>query len=285
MREDESSRTSVGAALLRAAHQLLDDPPLFRDGLALEILPPETRAVLEADPRRFDQGRGAVRLRAFLAVRSRVAEDALGEAVAAGLRQYVVLGAGFDTFGLRNAGTPLRVFEVDHPSTQASKVRRIRQARIPVPFTLSFVGLDFDREDLASRLVQAGLSPDKPAFFAWLGVTPYLGGEAIWRTLHSVAQLTESGGGIVFDYAVPADRLTPPQRRFALRLAARVSTAGEPFRSVLRPEDLAAGLHALGFRSVEDLAAPALNARYFAGRTDGLRVGGAAHIIIARRVL
>jgi O-methyltransferase involved in polyketide biosynthesis len=153
-----------------------------------------------------------------------------------------------------------------------------------VPPTLSFVALNLARENLAPALLAAGLEPDQPAFFAWLGVTPYLDAGTVWKTLRGVADLSGPTGGIVFDYAVPAERLGLVERVLAAGLAARVSAVGEPFRSYLRPEELATGLRALGFGSCEDLDAEMLNTRYFSRRADGLRVGGAAHIMVARSV-
>ena len=128
----------------RAAHQLLDSPRVYEDSLALAILGNAEAAAVRVNPARLEDGPAAQRLRAFLAIRSRLAEDALEEAVNSGIRQYVVLGAGLDTFAYRNPYPGLRVFEVDHPATQGWKLQRLEDARITVPRNVTFVAADFD---------------------------------------------------------------------------------------------------------------------------------------------
>ena len=267
----------------RAAHRLLDDPRVHEDPLAVEILGPEQAAALRADPRRLETGAMAPILRAFLAVRSRVAEDALAESVAAGVRQYVILGAGLDTFAYRNPHPALRVFEVDHPATQAWKRERLAEARIAVPDGMAFVAVDFDENlPLAAGLRAAGLLEGEPAFFSWLGVTPYLEPESVLATLAALVPLAAGGGGVAFDYRVPTESLEPSARAAIEALAARVAAAGEPFRGAFEPEALAAAMRGMGFREIRDLDANALNAAFFAGRADRLRVGGTGHVLTAK---
>ena len=283
MIEHRPSLTAERAALRRAAHRLLDDPRVHEDPLAIEILGPERAAALRADPRRHESDPLAPVLRAFLTVRSRVAEAALAEAVAAGVRQYVVLGAGLDTFAYRNPHPALRVFEVDHPATQSWKRERLADSRIAVPDGVAFVAVDFDEDPpLAAVLRAAGLREREASFFSWLGVTPYLQPESVLATLTALAPLAAGGGGVAFDYRVPTESL-PPSRRAAIEaLAARVAAAGEPFRGAFEPEALAAALRAMGFRDIRDLDADALNAAFFSARTDGLRVGGTGHVLTAK---
>jgi methyltransferase (TIGR00027 family) len=233
-------------------------------------------AALRADPNAAADSRA---LRAFLAARSRVAEDALAEAVARGVRRYVLLGAGLDTFAYRNPHAELRVFEVDHPDTQAMKRRRLADAGVTVPDDATFVAIDFAADALGPTLRAAGL--DAPAFFAWLGVTPYLEPDTVLGTLDAVAPFCAGGGGIVFDYSVPATSLAPERRRAYEALSARVAAAGEPFRSAFAPSALIATLERMGFRTIQDLGADELNARYFADRADGLAIIGGAHLAIA----
>jgi methyltransferase (TIGR00027 family) len=275
------SRTAESVALRRAAHQLLDAPRVHDDPLALAILGEAQAAALRADPRRFEEGPHAPFLRAFLAVRSRLAEDALAQAVARGVRRYVVLGAGLDTFACRNPHPGLRVVEVDHPATQAWKRRRLAEAGIALPASVELVALDFAREPLAPALRAAGLREDEPSFFSWLGVTPYLEPAAVRATLAAIAPFTAGGGGIVFDYSVAPESLAPRSRAALEALAARVAAAGEPFRSFFDPGRLAGELRAMGYREAHDTAPEELNARYFAHRSDGLRVGGAGRIMTA----
>lgn len=265
----------------RAAHQLLDEPRVHDDPLALAILGDAPAAALRADPRRFEEGVVAPVLRAFLAVRSRLAEEALAQAVAAGVRQYVVLGAGLDTFAYRNPYPSLHVFEVDHPATQGWKRQRLAEAHIAVPDNVTFAAVDFATEPLPSALRTAGLRSAVPSFFSWLGVTPYLEPATVLATLAAIAPFAANGGGIVFDYNIPPAALAPRPRAAFAALAARVAAAGEPFRSFFEPATLVAALRAMGFHEVRDLGPDALNAIFFSNRHDGLRVGSVGHIVTA----
>src|ERR1700686_1320542 len=181
MQEGKFSKTAHRVAIRRAAHQLLDQPRVLDDPLALRIIGSEAEEALRSDPKEdhaFSRG-----FRAFMAARSRYAEDELAHAVAHGVRQYVVLGAGLDTFAYRNPHPGLRVFEVDHPDTQEWKREQLLAAGIAVPSALSFVPIDFERQTLADGLARAGFGAGDAAFFSWLGVTPYLTREACRTTL------------------------------------------------------------------------------------------------------
>ncbi|MGA9633267.1 MAG: SAM-dependent methyltransferase, partial [Candidatus Acidiferrales bacterium] len=221
-------------------------------------------------------------LRAFMAARSRYAEDELARAIARGAAQYVVLGAGLDTFGYRNphAEGGLRVFEVDYPATQEWKRRQLEATEIEIPASVTFAPVDFERQTLADGLRAAGFDREKPAFFSWLGVTMYLSDEAIASTLGFVASLPP-GGGIVFDYVVPRESLSLIERMALDALSRRVDAAGEPFRTFFDPKVLGERLIGIGFRSVEDLGGDEINARYFKGRADGLRVGNVGRLLSA----
>jgi methyltransferase (TIGR00027 family) len=265
----------------RAAHQLLDNPRIHDDPLALAILGAEQAAAIRDDPRRFENGVASPFLRAFLAVRSQLAEDALARAVAGGARQYVVLGAGLDTFAYRNPHPGVRVVEVDHPATQAWKRQRLRETGIAVPEGVAFAATDFASEPLSAALGRAGLRREEPNFFSWLGVAPYLETEAVFATLAAIVPFAAGGGGVVFDYGVPPASLGPLQRAAFEVLAARVAAIGEPFRSFFEPQALVAAVRGLGFGEVRDVPPDELNATFFAGRADGLRVGSAGHMLMA----
>jgi methyltransferase (TIGR00027 family) len=276
------SGTALRVALRRAAHQLLDDPRVLDDPMALRIVGDEASA-LRADPGAYDRTTFDRAMRAFLVARSRVAEDGLAAAVAAGVRQYVVLGAGLDTFAYRNPYPDVRVFEVDAPATQAWKRSCLAAGGIDRPASLAFVPVDFERQALTDELRRAELDTDRPVWFSWLGVTPYLAPEAVVATLRDIAQLARDGGGVAFDYGVDSSSLTYRQRAVVAVLRSRVRRVGEPFKSAFRPSTLAATLATIGFRRVVDLDADALNARYFASRRDRLRVGSIGHVVVAHR--
>jgi len=262
----------------RAAHQLLDRPKVFDDPLAVAIVGGEPEIIADADG-------SSDNLRAFVAVRSRYAEDELAKAVEAGVRQYVVLGAGLDTFAFRNphAGLGLRVFEVDHPSTQGWKLEQVEAAGIRVPAEATFVPIDFEREPLGQGLEAAGFSRGESAFFSWLGVVPYLSEQAFTATLEFIA-LTGPSSGVVFDYGVSRSALTPSEQIAMDALARRVASAGEPLRLFFEPHKLAGRLGELGFRHVRDLDSAEINARYFADRADGLRLRGGLGRLLSARV-
>ena len=209
--------------------------------------------------------------RAFMAARSRFVEDKLAEAVSRGVRQYVVLGAGLETFAYRNPFPGLRVFEVDFPATQEWKKGLLAEAGIKAPESLTYVALDFEHKALAIGLAEAGFDTGHPAYFGWLGVVPYLTLEGFRATLRDVARLPE-GTAITFDFAFPPETLTPSRRAIFDRLAERVSAAGEPFQLFFTAAQLEMELHSLGFHQVEFVDTDRLNELYFHNRADGLEL-------------
>ncbi len=275
MRDDRASGTALRVAIRRAAHQIFDTPPLvLTDPIAVPILGP-TEAERLRRSGAIERNRLARAVRAFMVARSRFAEDALEAARARGARQYVILGAGLDTFAYRTplAERGLTVFEVDHPATQAWKRERLRVAGIAAPPEARFVPHDFVGDDLGGSLERAGFRADVPTFFSWLGVTMYLTEPQIAAVLRYVAS-TPRGGGIALDYAVPRDRLPAAQRFLRDLLERRVARAGEPFRSAADPGEVRTWVTRSGLRPLEDLGRVELNERYFRDRPDGLAVRG-----------
>lgn len=279
--KDQPSLTAWRVALSRAAHQLLDRPPVLEDPVALAIVGARGVAEIRAAALRY-QLPASRHLRAFLVARSRLAEQALAAAVGGGVRQYVVLGAGLDTFAYRNPypASQLRVFEVDHPATQAWKRSQLAAAGLALPESLTFVPVDFESETLPARLASAGFRAGEPAFLSWLGVTMYLTRGTVLGVLGYLARLPE-GSGVVFDYAVPPAMLTLVRRVVLHAVMRRVAAAGEPWKSFFEPRELALELGSLGFRQLEDLGPAELNARFFGDRFDGLRVGGLGRVMRA----
>ena len=278
MLSGQFSRTALGAAGHRAAHQILEGGRIFADPLALPILGEDAQAIL-AEARQNPARRG---LRFFIAARSRIAEEAARQAIEEGARQIVVLGAGLDTFAYRLEGKDrLRVFEVDHPATQDEKRRRLAAAGIAAPTHLTFAPCDFERAELGDSLRAVGFNPNRRAFFLWLGVVPYLTEKAIFATLAFVAKLP--GGEVVFDYANPVETIADPaSRELHERLSQRVAAAGEAFRSYFETPVLHEKLRALGFGEIEDLGPNRIAARYFPERAPPGRTSG-GHVVRARR--
>src|SRR5580692_4136899 len=264
MQEGKFSRTARRVAIRRAAHQLLDHPKVLDDPLALRIIGSEAENALRSNPKEDHAFSRA--FRAFMVARSRYAEDELVHAVEHGVMQYIVLGAGLDTFAYRNPYPGLRVFEVDHPATQLWKRGQLQGAGIAIPQSLTFVPINFEQQTLADGLSQYGFNASATAFFSWLGVTPYLTREACMTTLSFVAKMP-AGSGVVFDFAVDPALLNPGQRQALDALSKRVARYGEPFQLFFDPAKLQDELKAMGFHRTEFLQGKELNARYFKDRT------------------
>jgi methyltransferase (TIGR00027 family) len=265
------SRTAYRVAFRRATHQLFDARPLVLDDpIAVPILGAEARAELQAAEAEIHQP-GNLILRAWMVARSRYAEDCLAQAVAAGVRQYVLLGAGLDTFAHRNPHPQLRVFEVDHPATQAWKRQLVAAASLPQPTGLTYVPVNFECDSLETQLAAAGFDAAAPAFFAWLGVVPYLTLGAFRATLGFIAA-RPTDTGLVFDYTQPRTALSFRERMALDLLMARVARVGEPFQLFFTPAEMAREL--AEFYNLEDLGSGEINSRYFALRKDKLQCLG-----------
>ncbi|MGH3373224.1 MAG: class I SAM-dependent methyltransferase [Actinoallomurus sp.] len=277
MEPGQPSRTAMSAAHARATHQA-DSLCVFPDPLALRVI--------GADPASPPQSGMPAEVRLFMAIRHRLAEDALATAVAiAGTRQVVILGAGLDTLAYRTPHPRLRVFEVDHPDTQAWKRKRLADAGIPVPETVVYCPVDFDEQTLDAGLAGSGFDREAPAFFVWLGVVPYLTRDLVLATLGFVAGLS-ARSEIVFDYNQPASALPSERRPMLAALAEAMAERGEPWQSFFTPDGIAADLTDAGFDTAEDLGWPECLERYaldtskpdlFGGRvvhaTSGPRLG------------
>jgi methyltransferase (TIGR00027 family) len=274
MEAGKPSRTALGAASHRAAHQVLEGGRIFADPLALRILGEDADSAV----RRAQEDPARRRMRLFIAVRTRFAEDALAAAIERGVQQLVVLGAGLDTYAYRGTCRErLRIFEVDHPATQAWKRQRLADAAIPVPGNLTFAPVDFERQDLAAGLETAGFDPARQTFFMWLGVVPYLTAEATWSTLGFLGSLP-NGAHVVFDYSDPPASFSPEERIIHEMRAARVAELGEAWVNYFEADELRSKLTALGFSEVEDLGPQQILSRYFPQTAaDGRDRGG--HVV------
>ena len=208
MQDGQASVTALGAAGHRAAHQVLERGFVFADPLALRSSGQTPTAPLRS-PGNGRSGGLCAFLSRCAAVSPRIRR---ADAIENGVRQILVLGAGLDTFAYRLEPTHgLRVFELDHPATQAEKRRRLAEAQIAEPAHVSYVAHDFERGSMKAALKAAGLDPDRRAFVLWLGVTPYLTGEAVFATLGELARLP-GGTEVVFDYANPPDAVEETAR-------------------------------------------------------------------------
>lgn len=269
--ESGPDNTAVRTALWRALHVQSDPAPhVFEDQIGLALAAPE-----EGWQQRPDMGPFTRPFRASIVARARFVEDLVEAQVARGVAQYVILGAGLDTFAQRRPelSARLRVFEIDEPCTQAWKQQRLRALGLPVPPSLRFVPVDFEHGDgWRGQLTAASdFDPSRPAVVASTGVSMYLTNDAIAATLRDVASLA-GGSTLVMSFMLPI-ALAEPSVRPGIEAAARgASAAGTPWLSFFTPDAMLALAREAGFREVEHVSADALTARYFAGRGDGLRL-------------
>jgi methyltransferase (TIGR00027 family) len=262
--------SSHAVAVWRAAHQLLENPLIFNDPVALTILGDASADVIEKLDIHKDPLSTAMRV--AIAVRSRFAEDEREQAFHNGINQYVILGAGLDTYGYRSHNLNERVFEVDLPATQAIKISRVQQLGIHPSCKLNYVACDFEQNSLEKNLLAEGFDKNQKTFFSWLGVVPYLDATAIEQTLNFIAGCAP-GSTLVFDYMVDSNNLSDIEKMAATILSAQLAAGGEPLKSFFDPNVLAEKLENAGFSQVEDISPDYLNERYLAFREDGLRVG------------
>jgi methyltransferase (TIGR00027 family) len=281
--ESASSQTALTAAAARAAHLIVDAPPvIFADSLAGTLLGSQAEELIGYH-RSYGEHPVLTGARAQATCRSRYTEDALASAVAGGIAQYVILGAGLDSFAYRSelAGQ-VRVFEVDHPATQDRKRERLSAARIAIPENLTLVPADFERDSLAAALALAGADPSRTAFVSWLGVTMYLTTDAIAETLSVIGGLAK-GTELVADFMLPAGMRDEAGDSYVEQVARVAAAGGEPWRTLLAPSGISALLsqHGLGVRRhvlQRDIGGPDLWARSDALRPVQLAV--IAHAVV-----
>jgi len=276
MRAGQNSRTAQAAAAFRASHHLYGQPRVFEDPFALALTSTGWRAVLSNRMTHWlvfgRAWRSLKPVQAQVLVRSRFAEDALVKALANGIQQYVIVGAGLDSYALRHPDPTgrVRVFEVDHPDTQRAKRERLQALALSSPENLEFVGVDFEKQALGAALGASSYRADAPAFFSWLGTTHYLSPQATLGTLRSIAQSAALASEVVLDYSVPPELLEPEEQRDVLWMKNLTDWLGEPLIGGFNPAQLHTDVKALGYEIIEDIAAPEQTRRYFANRADGL---------------
>jgi len=281
--DPKASRTALHTAQHRAAHLLLDsDPKILSDTFARAFAGFDTDtdllSALDAmAPVEFP------RMRALFTLRHRYAEDELARALAHGITQYIILGAGLDSFAFRRpdlAGS-LRVFEVDHPATQEWKRARVAGLGITPPANLTYVPIDFEHDALRGRLLSSGVNASKAVFASWLGVTQYITPEAIGATLRDIAGFAAVGSKLVIQFIVPPETLAPDEAALVAALAARAQQFGEPWRSYFLPAEFERYLREVGFGSISHFGSEQASSRYLRNRSDGLRLPAYFHMITA----
>jgi methyltransferase (TIGR00027 family) len=255
-----------------AAHYILDDEPrILADPFARPFAgfasDKELLNTLETrNPPDFP------RMRAVFALRNRYAEDELSQAVQEGVSQYVILGAGLDSFTFRHPELmrKLAVYEVDHPASQAWKRDRLAQMTLEIPTGLHFVSIDFERETLAEALQGDGFFGSAKSFFSWLGVTQYLTPEAVLQTLREIREAAAPGSELVMQFIVPVTSLSDAEGALVAELARGAAEVGEPRLSYFEPEDLERHLRHIGFGQIHHFGVKDAADRYLLSRSDGL---------------
>ena len=285
-----ASMTALGAAYRRAYHYTHDTPTVFEDRFAALFVAQDEATAIEngfihiltqARPHLLVEGDRATTLaRAFhtdtgtplILGRARYNEDLLDTAIRNGVTQYVLVGAGFDTFALRRPDLRDRaqIFEIDHPTTQDLKRKRMRAAGLDMPVNLHLLPADLEVESVADVLRRSAYDPSQAAFFAWLGVISYLTRPAIESTFKAIKSMAPKGAEIVFDY-LTAMAFVPEHQSLALKLRFdRAQALGEPYLTGFEPTELSAFLKPLGYDLKEDLGQSEQTTRYFQHRPDGI---------------
>ena len=271
-----ASRTALATALIRALHTRTDPKPLIDDPWGDRLVPDTVRATMADDALLSSPAFANVILR------SRFTEDALEAAARGGVRQYVLIGAGFDSFSLRRPSfaKDLNIFEIDHPATQQLKLERIAECGLSLPPSVHFIAADLSQQSVAAALSQSAYDPAVLTFFSWLGVTMYLTREANLATFRSVASCSPAGSLLAFTYMESG--ILQSQSAAFQELQARVSSMGEPFLSGFDPGLLADDLRSCGLELVEDLTGQAIIDRYHRAGTRGFERHSSSHVALAR---
>ena len=282
MEKPEASRTALATSLMRAAHTRLDPHPLIDDPWGDRLVPESAKRALASSNETLDESLMRSRPYANVITRTRYAEDALKAAISKGVRQYVLIGAGFDSFSLRRPAfaANLQIFEIDFPATQSLKIERIAACGVALPDSVHFIAADLSLESVAAALARSPFETTRLTFFSWLGVTMYLTREANLATLMSIASCCPAGSEVVFTYL--DERLFQARSDAFRELQQRVAAMGEPFLSGFNPAELAADLATCGLDLVEDLNGSEAAARYDRGGEHDLGQSMFSHIALSR---
>ncbi|MGI9341374.1 MAG: class I SAM-dependent methyltransferase, partial [Gammaproteobacteria bacterium] len=265
-----------------AAHQLFDDEPkLLEDPLAVTLLGDELAQQLRSARERHSSWY-MKKARTLAILRSRFTEERLRDALARGVTQYVILGAGLDTSPYRpgHPGESLTTFEIDHPDTQRWKLDRLREAGVDVRDNLHHMTIDFERQSLLDGLVANGFDAAQPTFFSWLGVIYYLRPDVVADTFRQIASCAP-GSGLVIDFVVSDDDLSPDEQATVAKVEAFAASQGEPWLTRVSPAALQALLSEAGFGNVEYVSRDAATAMYLTGRTDDLSLDASIQLMSA----
>ena len=284
MKPTQRSKTAEAVAAVRAAHVLYDRPVVFEDPFAIHLTSLAWRVIAKNPLLHWLVVRTILRrlrpVRAQILARARYAEEKLENAVARGIDQYVVMGAGLDSFAWRrrDLAAKLRVYELDHPATQSGKRDRLARLGFAIPDNLELIAVDFERESVADALARSSYHRERRAFFSWLGTVQYIAQEAVMATLRSVVAIAAAGSELVLTYNIPTNFVEPSDRATVERVLRFAARRGEPFISFFDPKTFPEEVCTLGYELLENCSPRDQAGRYFAGRTDDLRPLSSAYL-------
>lgn len=276
--------TARATAAIRAMHLLYDQPVVFNDPYAIQFTSPAFRRVCRSRflpwllRRRFISG-VLQPVSAQVLSRARYSEEKLEQAVSKGVSQYVIIGAGFDSFCIRRPdfSSSLRIYEIDHPTTQHMKQKRLVEILDSPLKQTEFLAVDLERQTIADALLGSSLSQDEKAFFSWLGTVPYLSEDAVFSVLRQVASFAANGSEVAFDYLIPTHLMTEEERRVLARGMRMIKRWGEPVQSFFRPDTLPDQISHLGYRVLDNQSPVEQNRQYFSDRSDNLKTHSGAY--------
>jgi methyltransferase (TIGR00027 family) len=277
MKAGQHSRTADLSAAARAAHLLYDWPIVFNDPLAIRLVSTGWRRTIKTPGlyRLVALANGITGWRGTFVARARFTEERLERAIQTGIEQYVILGAGLDSFAWRQPefARDLAIFEVDHPASQRAKRQRLQRTGLPTPANLEWLASDLAKETVAEALLRSRYRPQARSFFSLLGTVQYLPREAVMNTLRSIASIAAPASELVVSYVQPRELIAPKLRPGFDRSLRAFARQGEPFVSLFDPQEFPAAVCALGFTLIENCAPHETELRYFAGRSDALKAG------------
>ena len=284
MKSKQGSFTAEATAAMRAAHFLYHQPVVFSDPYALQLTSPALRRACQ---NRFT---GWLLRRKFISeslrlivaqvvARAKYAEEKLEQAVSKGISQYVIIGAGFDSFCLRrpDLSAGLQIYEIDQPITQEIKTKRLLKIVDSSLKGVEFLAVDLEKRTIADALTTSSFLKDERAFFSWLGTVPYLSKDAVFNVLRGLASFATGGSEIVFDYSIPTSMWAPEERQALIRISRIIERRGEALKSYFEPETFADDVSDLGYHIYENISPAELNKKYFSDRSDGLVTHSAAY--------
>jgi methyltransferase (TIGR00027 family) len=284
MKKEERSITAELAAYERAKHLLYDDPIMFEDSFAIEFISPRRRRFLKNPVigllMRSTLYRHFHPVRAKSAARSHYTEDKLEKTIAQGMTQYVIMGAGYDSFALRrrDLSDAIRIFELDHPATQKAKKERLSELNVELPKNLELIPVDFEKETIAEVLKRSSYIREVPTFFSCLGTIHFLTRDAVFKTLRSLPSLAAPGSEIIFDYSIPDALINPKELKRVNKNRRLAAHYGEPVITHFDPHILVTEMEDLGLELIENLSPNEQKVRYFANRKDNLIPSGTTYI-------